>query len=125
MNQPIQPLYTDEHGTTRFKANAIVRYILDNGGVNMNRLAVIDFSREDREQFAQLIGYSLSGFGSLSYATDETYETAEAMFKEGKTETQARIEYLETEIAALRESLVEPMARLFGRHPDDFRDGGS
>lgn len=28
----IQPLYTDEHGTLRFKSNAIVRYLLDNGG---------------------------------------------------------------------------------------------
>lgn len=122
MGQPIQPLYTDEHGTTRFRENKIVQYLLDNGGIDMNRLAVVDFPRDDREQFAQLIGYSLSGFGSLSYATDETYETAKTMFKEGKTETQARIEYLETELATLRESLVEPMARLFCRHPDDLRD---
>jgi len=43
---PIQPLEKDQH----------------------------DFSQEDREQFAQLIGYSLSGFGELSYVSDETCE---------------------------------------------------
>ncbi len=35
------------------------------------------FSDEDREQFAQLIGYSLNGFGELSYVSEETYEAAE------------------------------------------------
>lgn len=73
---PIQPLEKDKHGTTRFKANAIVRLLLDDGKYDMNRLAMLPFSDEDREQFAQLIGYSLSGFGDLSYVSDETYEKA-------------------------------------------------
>ncbi|HEY9661654.1 MAG TPA: hypothetical protein V6C65_24625, partial [Allocoleopsis sp.] len=30
-------------------------------------------------QFAQLIGYSLSGFGDLSYVSDETYAAASSM----------------------------------------------
>lgn len=77
MRQPIQPLATDEHGTVRFRSNAIVRYLLDNGGIDMNKLACIEFPQEDREQFAQLIGYSLSGFGELDYVTDETYSAAE------------------------------------------------
>ncbi len=33
----------------------------------MNDLAVKDFSDEDRCQFAQLIGYSISGYEELSY----------------------------------------------------------
>lgn len=36
MRHPIQPLYTDEHGVIRFKANAIVRFLLDKGGYNLN-----------------------------------------------------------------------------------------
>jgi hypothetical protein len=44
----------------------------------MNKLALMKFSDEDREQFAQLIGYSLSGFSELSYVTDKTYKTAVA-----------------------------------------------
>ena len=88
MKQPIQPLALDEHGVLRFKGNALVRYILDNGGIDMNDLAVIDFPQEDQEQFAQLIGYSLCGFGELSYVSDETYYAAEKMF-EAKTMIEA------------------------------------
>ena len=58
MNNPIQPIITDEHGVTRFKENAIVRYLLDRGGINLNDLAILSFSQDDQEQFAQLIGYS-------------------------------------------------------------------
>ena len=76
MKHPIQPLYTDEHGTLRFKANAIVRYLLDNGGIDLNALAELDFSDDDRMQFAQLIGYSLCGFGDLSYTSDDVYDEA-------------------------------------------------
>jgi hypothetical protein len=74
---PVQPIVKDEHGVVRFKANAIVRFLLDAGSFDLNQLAAMDFSDEDREQFAQLIGYSLSGFGELSYVSDETYERAE------------------------------------------------
>lgn len=76
---PIQPLYKDEEGTIRFKSNKIVRFLLDAGPYDLNTLAVMDFSREDREQFAQLIGYSLSGFGELSYVSDKTYKQAEKL----------------------------------------------
>lgn len=62
-HQPIQPIEKDANQTLRFKANAIVKYLLDNGGIDMNKLAVLDFSVEDRQQFAQLIGYSLSEMG--------------------------------------------------------------
>ena len=47
----------------------------------MNQLALMPFTVEDREQFAQLIFYSLAGFGELSYVTDETYARAEAQLE--------------------------------------------
>jgi hypothetical protein len=75
---PMQRVELDERGTPRFVPNAIVRYLLDHGGIDMNKIAGMPFDREDREQFAQLIGYSVSGFGDLSYVSDETYEAAEA-----------------------------------------------
>lgn len=74
---PVQPLILDD-GIIRFKRNAIVRYLLDAGPFNLNQLALMPFTDEDREQFAQLIGYSLSGFGELSYVSGETYARAEA-----------------------------------------------
>jgi hypothetical protein len=70
-------MYLDDHHVLRFKENAIVRFLLDAGKFDMNDLALMPFSREDREQFAQLIGYSHSGFGELSYVSDETWELAE------------------------------------------------
>ena len=122
MKQPIQPLYTDDRGVLRFQPNAIVRYLLDFGGIDMNRLAVLPFNQEDQEQFAMLIGYSLSGFGDLSYASTATYETAERMAEDQQDEQTARLAYLENELQTLKFKLREPMAQLFGVHPDDLKD---
>lgn len=76
---PMQPIERDEYGTYRFKSNAIVRYLLDAGRFDMNDLARIPFNKKDREQFAQLIGYSVSGFGELSYARKETVRKADSI----------------------------------------------
>lgn len=75
---PVQPLIRDKCGTVRFKENAIVHFLLKSGPYDMNKLAMMPWSVEDYEQFAQLIGYSLSGFSELSYVTDETYARASA-----------------------------------------------
>ena len=73
---PVQPLVM-VNNVIRFKRNEIVRYLLDSGGIDMNQLAMLNFSDEDRVQFAQLIGYSLAGFGELSYVSDKDYKKAE------------------------------------------------
>lgn len=130
MKHPIQPLEKKD-GTLRFKQNAIVRHLLDHGqkhGCGLNELACMNFSKEDRMQLAQLIGYSLSGYSELSYVDDDSYGAAEKM-AEGKSEDAARIEHLESEhleseLAALRKELRKPMSRLFGIHPDDLTRNG-
>lgn len=79
--KPIQPLFRDPHGQWRFRENKIVTHLLDWAsarGMDMNALARLDFTDEDREQFAQLIGYSLNGFADLSYVSDEAYDAASA-----------------------------------------------
>lgn len=38
-----------------------------------------DYTVQDREQFAQLIGYSVCGFGELHEMRDETVERADAI----------------------------------------------
>jgi len=121
MHNPIQPITKDSQGVLRFKRNAIVAHLLDNGGIDLNDLARLDFSKDDRQQFAQLIGYSLSGYGELSYVDDEVYTTAQIMTEQGISEDAARIQYLEGELIALRSALREPMARLFEIHPDDLK----
>ena len=68
---PMQPIIVDDAGTARFKSNPIVKLLLDtHTGIDMNVIACMEFSDEDRSQFAQLIGYSVSGYGDLSYAVD-------------------------------------------------------
>jgi hypothetical protein len=79
MGHPIQPIVLDESGTPRFKENKIVRFLVDWGrerGMGLNELAAMPFDREDFEQLAQLLGYSVGGFGELSYASDAVYEHA-------------------------------------------------
>jgi hypothetical protein len=73
MKHPIQKTYRDDHNILRFVSNKIVRYLLDAGPFDMNHLAMLPFDDEDRQQFAQLIGYSVSGFGDLSYISEEVY----------------------------------------------------
>lgn len=83
---PMQPMYFDRYETLRFKENKIVRFLVDSGKANLNDLACIDFPQEDREQFAQLIGYSVDGFGELGYVRkrvlSEVYAVADELIKE-------------------------------------------
>ena len=73
---PMQPLeWVDD--VIRFKQNKIVRFLLDAGLYDMNLLLMMPFDREDYEQFAQLIGYSVSGFGDLSYADPKVVDDAD------------------------------------------------
>ena len=125
MKNPIQPLAKDERGVRRFKDNAIVRHLLDtHPACDMNKLACMEFSDDDRQQFAQLIGYSLNGYSELqSYVSDEAYSAA-AHMADGLGERDARIAALEQKIAELRAAanmLREPVARLLEMHPDDLK----
>lgn len=67
-----QQILIDEHGVRRFRRNALVRKLVDecsgNGQIGLNYLATVDAPREDHAQLAQLIGYSVDGYQSLSYA---------------------------------------------------------
>lgn len=61
---PIQPTEIDEHGVRRFKANALVRYMVDTW-CDLNKLSIVNQrgvgTKEDYDQLLQLIGYSVSG----------------------------------------------------------------
>lgn len=120
---PIQPVADDGTGVLRFKKNPIVQKLLDDGPFDLNHVAQwLDVTHDDRRQFAQLIGYSLCGFGELWYCDEETYEAAERMARKGKSELEARVEYLEELIHSLKIQLREPVALLYGRHPDDLME---
>lgn len=74
---PMQPVYLDDHNIARFKPNKIVQFLLDAGPFDMNKIALMEFSKGDREQFAQLIGYSVSGYGDLSYVSSKSVVKAD------------------------------------------------
>ena len=73
--QPDQPLVHDGHGVIRFQENVLVRALLDAASagkkMDLNDLALVKAPIEDRIQFAQLIGYSVSGACELSYYDNE------------------------------------------------------
>ena len=94
---PLQPIIIDKHKVARFKSNRIVEWLLENArahGVDMNTLAMMHFDKNDRWQFAQLIGYSVSGIGDLSYRDKaqlaEADEIVSEMILERETKKAAR-----------------------------------
>lgn len=110
---PIQPLTVDDNGVIRFKANAIVQHLLDHGGIDLNQIAVLDFSREDREQFAQLIGYSHSGAADLDYMSDEALDVAYAMMTSAKGELESCADYRQAKLDEVRRMMRPAIAELF------------
>ena len=69
--QPMQPVVVAADGTIRFKQNQIVSDMLElcqKHGLDLNEIAMRDYDKDDRSQLMQLIGYSVSGYGSLSCA---------------------------------------------------------
>lgn len=72
---PMQPILLDPDGCPRFKKNSAVEYLADG---RLNEIACRGYSDEDMTQLAQLIGYSVAGFGDLSYVSNADYERAVA-----------------------------------------------
>jgi len=99
--QPMQPVVRDKNGDLRFRENAIIRHIVDHAGdvvhpgapaidpdtgrpyhqgaLDLGKLMAMDFPQEDREQFAQLMGYSIAGYHELDYVSDESAAQASAL----------------------------------------------
>lgn len=82
LKHPLQPVANDGNGVWRFKSNKIIEYLFDSGKLDLNEIARMRFTAEDKMQLAQLLGYSLSGYGDLSYVTDESYDAAHASLRE-------------------------------------------
>lgn len=84
----MQPV-VEKDKVIRFKENKIVRDLLDfasSRGMSLNQIAIGEYSQEDREQFVQLIGYSVCGFHELDYVSDLTADMASVRAKKDKSE---------------------------------------
>jgi hypothetical protein len=82
LKHPTQPIGFTEHGTVRFKQNAIVDFLVKDArpGYDMNTIVMMvqhgKFSNEDLVQFYQLIGYSVGGYCDLSLVPEEEKDRA-------------------------------------------------
>lgn len=77
LEQGEQPLVLDDDGVIRFRENRIIRLLLDGGPFDLEQIALMGFTDQERQQLAQLIGYSVSGYGDLRYASGEPVERAD------------------------------------------------
>lgn len=83
MNE-MQSIIMTEDGKLRFRENQIISFLVElafENGFSLSKIAAMDFSDEDRMQLAQLMGYSVAGYGMLSYVSDESYAKALEMAK--------------------------------------------
>ena len=124
---PIQSIGYDDNGVIRFKENAIVNYLLDEGYLNLNDIAIIPFSNADRTQFAQLIGYSVSGGAGLSYFLPEQRieadAIADAIYKNSESSItpdpkDAIIQGLREELQTMRNALNAQLAVILNCTPE-------
>ncbi len=64
----------DEHGVQRFKANAVIKHLLDSKKLDLNDLArdyhAKKFDQRSFAEFHMSLGYSVSGFCDLSFFED-------------------------------------------------------
>jgi hypothetical protein len=93
---PDQPIGLDSYGFVRFKANAIVRWLIDEAGRgrvrNLNDIAAHEpeFSVEDKTQFWQLLGYSVSGIGDMDFIDRERLAGWDAIAERGLAERRSK-----------------------------------
>jgi len=120
LRHPIQPAGLDANGVLRFKRNGIVDFLLEayqeKGG--LNALSRLEFSRDDWEHFAQLIGYSVSGFSGLSYTRSETVRLAEEQAHSGDSALQVAARQSAELRARVKQNVRELVTLCFDVHPD-------
>lgn len=113
---PMQPIKDG-----RFIENRIVARLVDSFPGGMNAIAEGGFTNEEHMQLAQLIGYSVHGYATLSYVSDESYEAALTIAETPTiTDIEARIEYLEKTLAEIEVHVRNTATTLFKVHPDDL-----
>lgn len=83
--QPMQPIAFTKDGVIRFRKNMVLCFLLEEARegrkCDLNRIAQQRFSAnwpaDDVEQFWQMLGYSVSGYGDLSFVRRSTIKKAD------------------------------------------------
>lgn len=87
-----QPLERDESGDIRFRENRAVRYLLDQGPFDLNKLAAMGWERWELAQILQLIGYPTKGYGESVSVSGKTYDRVWESKRRFKEEEKAEPE---------------------------------
>lgn len=62
--------FLDEHGVQRFQQNSVLRFLVDEQIIDLTKLFVAfvenQFSKKDYAEFMMMLGYSVSGFSTLT-----------------------------------------------------------
>lgn len=84
-NFPMQPIIRAKDGVVRFQSNRIIEDLFNAGKIDLNEIAIFSargaYTDAEQMQLAQLIGYSVSGFGDLSYADRDVLRRADRKAK--------------------------------------------
>jgi len=77
---PMQPIYVDGDNIVRFRANAIVRWLVDSGRVDLNDVTknMDSMNRYDIAQFWQMLGTSVSAFCGYDFVPRSVVKRADA-----------------------------------------------
>lgn len=117
-NHPLQPIF-EVSGVLRFKKNQIVEYLFRHGGIDMEELNNLHFTREDKQQFVQLLGDSVDGFLELSHV-DNDIRTRIDLVLDDSTDNEAYIKMLEQKLNKAREKTKKLVKALFSVSVDDL-----
>ncbi len=117
---PVQPVIEDIHGVWRFKHNQIVNHLLEHGGIDLNQIACLSFSKEDRAQFAQLIGYSVSGYSELCYSDSTEIDAIYKSIEKGIDPKDALIKTLQKEFKDIKDNFRKIAVKIFNISPEDL-----
>ena len=119
-HQPMQEVESI-NGVLRFRRNKIIDFLFNSGALDLNKIAVMEFPQEDRIQLAQLLGYSLSGFGELSYVDETSYQLAYAKAERTGDEKDLLIAVLQERLQKAKDGMRSAVAELYEICPDDLK----
>lgn len=108
MDQPMQPVLTDDQGIVRFQGNAIIKHMFDKGQFDLNDLCA-NFSIEDYEQLLQLLNFSVSAYGDMP-VRKSSVEQADSLAAAEQVEDASRTDELKAAHRSLMAAFRTPSA---------------
>lgn len=122
LHHPFQPLGRDAEGLLRFKKNTMVEFMFSKGciSLSMDEFGKLLFPLEDREQFVQLLGCSLTNFSNLPYVRAETYSAVVQKTAISCSDAEAKVSVLQHTLDCIRDGLRIAVPHAFKIDSEDL-----